>query len=72
MLEAKTQDLMANADALLPLIVSNALNALGAIVILAHRAMALGQSRSARGQDAQSDAAFRPYAEKLLRQPCAL
>jgi small conductance mechanosensitive channel len=34
MLEQKTQDLMANAGALLPLIVSNLLNALGAIVIL--------------------------------------
>jgi small conductance mechanosensitive channel len=34
MLEAKTQDLMANAGALLPLIVANALNALGAIIIL--------------------------------------
>jgi small conductance mechanosensitive channel len=34
MLEEKTQDLMANAGAMLPLIVANALNALGAIVIL--------------------------------------
>jgi small conductance mechanosensitive channel len=34
MLGEKTHDLMANADALLPLIVANALNALGAIVIL--------------------------------------
>jgi hypothetical protein len=34
MLEEKTQDLMVNMQAVLPLIVTNALNALGAIVIL--------------------------------------
>jgi small conductance mechanosensitive channel len=34
MLEPKTENLIANADALLPLIVNNALNAAGAIVIL--------------------------------------
>jgi small conductance mechanosensitive channel len=34
MLEEKTQDLMVNMQAVLPLIVANALNALGAIVIL--------------------------------------
>jgi small conductance mechanosensitive channel len=34
MLEEKTQDLMVNMHAVLPLIVTNGLNALGAIVIL--------------------------------------
>ena len=34
MLEEKTQDLMADVHALLPLIVSNALNVLGAMIIL--------------------------------------
>ena len=34
MLEEKTKGLVANADALLPLLVTNALNMLGALVIL--------------------------------------
>src|SRR5689334_5526632 len=38
----------------------------------ADRTVARGQGRPARGQDAQPGTAFRRYAEKLLRQPCAL
>jgi len=60
MLEEKIQELMVNMQAVLPLIVTNALSALGAIVILLIGFVALGQSRPARGHGAQPDAAFRP------------
>ena len=54
MLEEKTQDLMINMGALLPPIVTNALNALGAIVILLiglwlHTNLALTRAKCNRG-----------------------
>jgi small conductance mechanosensitive channel len=57
---------MANMRALLPLIVNNALNVLGAVVILLIGLWLSGKAEPARGQDAQPGAASRRDAEELF------
>src|SRR5205807_8369508 len=72
MLEEKTQDLMINMRGLLPLIVSNALNVLGAILILLIGLWLAGKADQLVVRTLSRAPALRRDAEELLRQPRAL